>query len=78
MSDDSWQKENLSLNYSVINTPKGILDIIKEEYPEKYPYMVRYCENKSELFSQEEWFNILLKSRKSYEEYLKANLNICE
>lgn len=62
MSDDSWR--NIS--------PKGILDIIKEDYPEKYLYMLQYCANKKQLFSEEEWSKILFKSRKSYEEYLKA------
>lgn len=55
-------------------SPKNILEIIQEEYPEKYLYMLRYCANKNQLFSQEEWRNILFKSRKSYEEYLKANI----
>jgi len=63
MSDGSWRE----------NSPKGILDIIKEEYPEKYVYMIRYCRNKNQLFSEDEWRDILLKSRKSYEEYLKAS-----
>lgn len=55
-------------------SPKNILEIIQEEYPEKYMYMLRYCAHKNLLFSEEEWRNILLKSRKSYEEYLKANI----
>ncbi|NLT94747.1 MAG: hypothetical protein GXW85_04310 [Clostridia bacterium] len=54
-------------------SPKSILDVIKEEYPEKYMYMLRYCANKNQLFSEEEWRNILFKSRQSYEEYLKAS-----
>jgi hypothetical protein len=64
MSDDS-QREIL---------PKSILEVIKEEYPEKYYYMLRYCANKGQLFTDEEWRNILVKSRKSYEEYLKFNI----
>ncbi|MGI6225146.1 MAG: hypothetical protein ACOYJ1_02730 [Peptococcales bacterium] len=78
MSDESWRKENLRLNEFLENSPKGILDIIKEEYPEKYYYMTRYCRNKTDLFSESEWFDILLKSRKSYEEYLKLNFNFVD
>ncbi|MFZ7102128.1 MAG: hypothetical protein ACOWWO_05620 [Peptococcaceae bacterium] len=57
------------------NLPKGILDIIKEDYPEKYPFMITNCPNKNILFSAEEWLDILEKSRKSYQEYIIKQMN---
>lgn len=50
--------------------PKDILDIIQEDYPEKYPFMVSNCPKKNSFFTSEEWLAILAKSRKSYSDYL--------
>lgn len=48
--------------------PKGILDIIKSDYPERYLHLSEGLES---LFSKEEWMDILTKSRLSYKSLVK-------
>ena len=50
---------------------EGILDVIETDYPDQY---LRILEDHTQiitLFSQEEWIDILTKSRNSYNRHLK-------
>lgn len=51
--------------------PEGILDVIEMYYPEKYSLMVEGWTSISTLFSQEEWLDILTKSRNSFKDHLQ-------
>jgi hypothetical protein len=52
--------------------PQGILDIIQTSYPDIYQEIQSGRENNLEsLFSEEEWIDILTRSRFSYEQWLK-------
>ena len=54
--------------------PQGILDIIQAYYPERYLNLSEQTEPLSSLeslFSEEEWLDILSKSRLSYEQWIK-------
>lgn len=48
--------------------PQGIIDIIQTDYPDRY---FNLPENLETLFSEEEWIDILTKSRLSYEPLIK-------
>lgn len=48
--------------------PRGILDIIETDYPDRYNNLP---ENLEALFSEEEWKDILTKSRLSYKKLIK-------
>lgn len=47
--------------------PKGILDVIETDYPDRYVMMLEDRTRIKTLFSNEEWIDILTKSRNSYE-----------
>lgn len=54
--------------------PQGVLDIIQTSYPDRYFYFSEKPEtlfSLETLFSEEEWLDILSKSRLSYEQWLK-------
>lgn len=48
--------------------PQGIIDIIKADYPDRYSDLSKDLET---LFSEEEWIDILSKSRLSYKKWLR-------
>ncbi|NLI92534.1 MAG: hypothetical protein GX434_10120 [Peptococcaceae bacterium] len=48
--------------------PQGILDIIEADYPDRY---VNLSDDLETLFSEEEWIDILTKSRLSHEQLIK-------
>jgi len=50
---------------------KGILDVIETDYPDRYVMMLEDRTRIKTLFSNEEWIDILTKSRNSYESHLK-------
>jgi hypothetical protein len=50
---------------------EGILDVIELDYPDKYFRMLGDRRQIVTLFSNEEWIDILTKSRNSYSSYLK-------
>lgn len=45
---------------------EGILDVIETDYPDKYFMMLEDRTQITTLFSNEEWIDILTKSRNSY------------
>lgn len=54
--------------------PQGILDIIQTDYPDRYLNLSENPETflaLEALFSEEEWLDILSKSRLSYEQWIK-------
>lgn len=50
--------------------PKGILDVIETDYPDRYVMMLEDRTRIKTLFSDEEWIDILTKSRNSYESHI--------
>lgn len=48
--------------------PKGILDVIQTDYPDRYVMMLEDTPVKR-LFSDEEWLDILTKARNSFESH---------
>ena len=54
--------------------PQGIIDIIQTFYPDRYAELSEGPEtfvSLEELFTREEWIDILSKSRLSYEQWTK-------
>lgn len=54
--------------------PQGILDIIQTYYPERYFNLSEEPEtlpSLGRLFSEEEWLDVLSKSRLSYKQWIK-------
>lgn len=49
---------------------KGILDVIETDYPDRYVMMLEDRIRNKTLFSNEEWIDILTKSRNSYESHI--------
>jgi|GEM_PF-901630 len=50
---------------------EGILDVIETDYPDKYFLMLEDRTQITTLFSNEDWIDILTKSRNSYSSYIK-------
>ena len=50
---------------------EGILDVIEIDYSEKYSMMFDDRDQITTLFSNEEWIDILTKSRNSYSDHIK-------
>lgn len=48
--------------------PQLLIDIIKAEYPDRYAELPQ---NLASMFTEEEWINILTKSRLSYKKLVK-------
>jgi len=46
--------------------PEGILDVIETDYPSDYFLMLEDRSQMTTLFSNQEWIDILTKSRNSY------------
>ena len=71
-------------NYKRTNNKKyvkdfleGILDVIETDYPDKYFSMFEDHTKVTSLFSNEEWIDILTKSRNSYSSHIKR-MNLTE
>lgn len=73
----SKSKRSEKKNHSEPNTeePKLILDVIEEDYPEKYETLRDKISQVGKLFTNEEWISILTKSRASYDGYLSRKNN---
>ncbi|AGA69168.1 hypothetical protein Desdi_1679 [Desulfitobacterium dichloroeliminans LMG P-21439] len=50
--------------------PKLVMDIIEEDYPEKYDTLKNKISQLGRLFTQDEWLNILMKSRAEHDPFL--------
>ena len=50
---------------------EGILDVMETDYPDKYFMMLEDRDRITALFSNDEWIDILTKSRNSYSEHIK-------
>lgn len=50
--------------------PKLLMDIIEEEYPEKYDTLKDKISQLGRMFTQEEWLTILMRSRAEHERFL--------
>ncbi|WP_242825455.1 hypothetical protein [Desulfitobacterium dichloroeliminans] len=46
------------------------MDIIEEDYPEKYDTLKNKISQLGRLFTQDEWLNILMKSRAEHDPFL--------
>jgi len=51
--------------------PEGILDVIEADYPRQHFLMVEDRTQLTTLFSNEEWIDILTKSRNSYRYHIQ-------
>ncbi len=51
--------------------PEGILDVIESDYPSKYFLILEDQSLMTTLFSNEEWIDILTKSRNSYRDHIQ-------
>ncbi|MDQ7095202.1 hypothetical protein REC12_16515 [Desulfosporosinus sp. PR] len=51
--------------------PEGILDVIEAAYPSKYRLLAEDPSLMTALFSNEEWTDILTKSRNSYSDHIQ-------
>jgi len=71
-SKRSEKKKNME---SSTEEPKLILDIVEEDYPEKYETIRDKISQIGKLFTNEEWISILTKSRGSYDSYLSRKNN---
>ncbi len=49
----------------------SVLDVIEMYYPYQYGEMLKDINQKSRIFTNEEWIDILKKSRDSYKSYIK-------
>ena len=61
-----YKRTNHKRNY-IHEFPKGILDVIEADYPNRYFLMLEGPPQMTTLFSNEEWIDILIKSRDSYQ-----------
>ena len=64
MNDLAHYKRKHHKKYNYL--PEGILDVIEIDYPGKYLLMLQDRSRLTTLFSNEEWIDILTKSRNSY------------
>lgn len=53
-----------------VEQPKLMMDIIAEEYPEKYDTLKEKISQLGRMFTQEEWLTILMRSRAEHERFL--------
>ncbi|MGE4274257.1 MAG: hypothetical protein AB7E31_15570 [Desulfitobacterium sp.] len=49
--------------------PKLVMDIIEEDYPEKYDTLKNKISQLGRLFTEDEWLTILMKSRAEHERF---------
>ena len=66
MNDLADYKRANNKKKHVQDFPEGILDVIETDYPNKYFLILEDQTQTSTLFSNEEWIDILTKSRNSY------------
>lgn len=70
MNDLADYKRTNNKKY-VKNFLEGILDVIETDYPDKYFMMFEDRTQITTLFSDEEWIDILTKSRNSYSYHIE-------
>ncbi|AFM00447.1 MULTISPECIES: hypothetical protein [Desulfitobacterium] len=58
-----------------VEQPKLMMDIIEEEYPEKYDTLKEKISQLGRMFTQEEWLTILMRSRAEHERFLPKKTN---
>lgn len=51
-------------------SPKGVLDIIEAYYPDRYVKILVNYDLIKTLFTEEEWIDVLAKSRNSHESHI--------
>ncbi|KUO70404.1 MAG: hypothetical protein APF81_19640 [Desulfosporosinus sp. BRH_c37] len=66
MNDLANYKRKRHKNNYVQDFPEGILDVIEADYPSQYFLLLGDRTQMTTLFSNEEWIDILTKSRNSY------------
>ena len=71
MNDLSGSKRSILDNDGSCKRPMGILDVIEIYYPERFDLLADNYSNMEGLFTQEEWMDILTRSRESHESCLK-------
>ncbi|TGE35577.1 hypothetical protein E4K67_25010 [Desulfosporosinus fructosivorans] len=60
----------------VQDVPEGILDVIETDYPSEYRLILEDQTRITPLFTNEEWIDILTKSRNSYMSHIqRVNLS---
>ncbi|NMA70011.1 MAG: hypothetical protein GX958_11430, partial [Desulfitobacterium sp.] len=50
--------------------PKLVLDVIEEEYPDRYEMLKEKISLLGRMFTHDEWLSILTKSRAEHERFL--------
>ena len=66
MNELADYKRNSKRKKYVQDFPEGILDVIESDYPSKYFLILEDRPQLTTLFSNEEWIDVLTKSRNSY------------
>lgn len=69
--DVTKHKRARSLKDNKNFSAKGIIDIIKADYTDRYVIISRDYNRIKTLFSEAEWIDILIKSRRSHESKIK-------
>lgn len=67
MNDLAEYKRTHNKKKYVQGFPEGILDVIERDYPSQYFLLLEGRTWSANLFSDEQWIDILTKSRSSYD-----------
>ena len=74
MNDLADYRRSKNEKKHVHDFPEGILDVIETDYPSQYLLMLEGRIRLTTLFSNEEWIDILTKSRNSYGSHIQRIL----
>lgn len=64
------KKRNRSEAPTEKEEPKLVMDIIEEEYPDRYEMLKEKISQLGRMFTQDEWLSILTRSRMEHERFL--------
>ena len=67
---DDYRRKNHKKKYGQ-DFPEGILDVIEADYPRQHFLMLEDRTHLKTLFSNDEWIDILTKSRNSYRYHIQ-------
>ncbi len=71
MNDLADYKRSNNKKKYIQDVPEGILDVIETDYPSEYVLMLEDRTQITPFFSNEEWIDILTKSRNSYISHIR-------
>lgn len=67
---EDYKRARIKKKY-VQNSPEGILDVIETDYSSEYFLILEDRNRITTMFSNEEWIDILTKSRNSYRYHIQ-------